>query len=105
MGASWESFVIENILSVANPIEPPSFYRTAAGSEIDLLLRHGQQLWAIEIKRSLSPTIGRGFHQAIEDVSPDRAAIVYAGRDGFPLSKDVEAIGLEAFLQQLAETV
>lgn len=101
VGASWESFVIENILTVAQSIEAPSFYRTAAGAEIDLLLRHEGKLWAIEVKRSLSPTVGRGFHQALDDVRPDRAVVVYAGDDRYPLGSSVEAVGLNALLAEL----
>ena len=57
VGPSWEGFVVETLLAVAPPGTRPSFYRTAAGAEIDLILqlpgRHG--LWAVEIKRGLAP--------------------------------------------------
>lgn len=102
VGASWEGFVIENILSVADPLDPPSFYRTAAGAEIDLLFRHHGRLWAVEVKRSLSPAPGRGFHQALDDVGPDRAIVVYAGADRYPLARNVEAIGLQTLLAELS---
>lgn len=37
-GASWEAFVIENLMCSARPGTMASFYRTQAGAEIDLLL-------------------------------------------------------------------
>ena len=96
VGASWEGFVIENLLAVAPPRTMASFYRTLAGAEIDLLLelpgKRGP--WAIEIKRGLSTAPGRGFHHAREDVKPERAFIVYSGEERYPIAKDVEAIGL-----------
>ena len=96
VGASWEGFVIENLLAVAPPRTMASFYRTLAGAEIDLLLelpgKRGP--WAIEIKRGLSAGPGRGFHHAREDVKPERAFIVYSGEERYPIAKDVEAIGL-----------
>ena len=96
VGASWEGFVIENLLAVAPPRTMASFYRTLAGAEIDLLLelpgKRGP--WAIEIKRGLSAGPGRGFHHAREDVKPERAFIVYSGDERYPIAKDVEAIGL-----------
>ncbi len=96
VGASWEGFVIENLLTVAPPRTMGSFYRTLAGAEIDLLLelpgKRGP--WAIEIKRGLSAGPGRGFHHAREDVKPERAFIVYSGEERYPIAKDVEAIGL-----------
>ena len=96
VGASWEGFVIENLLAVAPPRTMASFYRTQAGAEIDLLLeipgKRGP--WAIEIKRGLSPRLGKGFHHAREDVRPERAFVVHPGEERYPVSKDVEAVGL-----------
>jgi predicted AAA+ superfamily ATPase len=55
VGASWEGFVIENLIAAAPMRVVPLFYRTGAGAEIDLLLEiPGHGLWAIEIKRGLS---------------------------------------------------
>jgi uncharacterized protein len=49
----------------------PTFYRTATGSEIDLLLElPNGKLWAIEIKLGLSNKVKAGFHIACEDVDP-----------------------------------
>ena len=96
VGASWEGFVIENLLAVAPPRTMASFYRTQAGAEIDLLLeipgRRGP--WAIEIKRGLSARLGKGFHHAHEDVRPERAFLVHPGEERYPVSKEVEAVGL-----------
>ncbi len=96
VGTSWEGFVIENLLAVAPPRTMASFYRTSAGAEIDLLLelpgRRG--LWAIEIKRGLSATPSRGFHNAREDLNPKRSFIVYSGEERYPVTKDVDVIGL-----------
>ena len=70
MGASWEGFVIENLFAVVPPWTLASFYRTAAGAEIDLFLELPGRTapWAIEIKHSLSPRPTRGFHHAREDL-------------------------------------
>lgn len=94
-GASWEGYVIENLLSAAPSPSNAGFYRTAAGAEIDLILsRRPGQLWAIEIKRSLSPHPAKGFWQACEDLKPDRKFVVYPGTERFPLKNGLEAIGL-----------
>ena len=96
VGPSWEGFVIENLLAVAPPRTMASFYRTQAGAEIDLVLeipgRRGP--WAIEIKRGLSARLGKGFHHACEDVKPERAFLVHPGEERYPVTKDVEAVGL-----------
>lgn len=95
-GPSWEGFVIENLIAAASGRTLASFYRTAAGAEIDLLLELGGQrgTWAVEIKSGLSAKPQRGFYQALEDVQPARAFVVHAGEDSYPISDDIEAIGL-----------
>lgn len=94
-GASWEGFVIETLLAAAPAGTQAHFYRTAAGAEIDLLLTlPGQHLWAIEIKRSLTPKVEKGFHQACEDLAPERRIVVFPGTERFPLPHGVEAMPL-----------
>ncbi len=94
-GGSWEGFVIENLLSVVPTRTEAWFYRSAAGAEIDLVLQlPGGGLWAIEIKRGLSPKLERGFHHASEDLQPERAFVVYSGKERYPLRSGVEAIGV-----------
>ena len=85
MGASWEGFVIENLLAAAPWWTLASFYRTAAGAEIDLILELPGRTapWAIEIKHSLAPRPTRGFHHAVEDVRPEKAFVVYAGTERY----------------------
>ncbi|MGH8656301.1 MAG: ATP-binding protein [Gammaproteobacteria bacterium] len=96
VGASWEGFVLENLLVAAPAHTTASFYRTAAGAEIDLLLETpGRGLWAIEIKRTLSPKPGKGFYSACEDLKPSRRFVVYSGFAHYRISTDVEAIGLK----------
>ncbi len=95
VGSSWESFVIENLVSVAPPGTEWHYYRTATGNEIDLVLQlPSQHLWAIEVKLSSAPKVPKGFHLACADLKPDRRFLVYSGTDRFPLDGEVEAIGL-----------
>lgn len=104
VGNSWEGFVMESLLAAAPERTRASFYGTAAGAEIDLLLelggRHG--LWAVEIKRSLAPKIERGGRQALADLHPARAFLVYPGLERYPAGGDVEAIGVRELTGELA---
>ncbi|WP_286138082.1 ATP-binding protein [Polaromonas sp. C04] len=103
VGASWEGFVIENLLACAPSTVQAYFYRTSGGAEIDLLLAWpGGALWAIEIKRSLAPKVERGFHAACDDLAPARKLVVYPGQDSFPLGHEVHAVPLLALCQELA---
>lgn len=103
VGASWEGFCIENLLACAPAGVQGYFYRTSGGAEIDLLLAWPSgALWAIEIKRSLTPKVERGFHAASADLAPARKLVVYPGTESFPLGNDVLAIPLAALCQELA---
>ena len=103
VGMSWEGHVLENLLRVAPERTEASFYRTATGVEIDLILKlPGNRLWAIEIKRSTAPKLERGLRQALNDVQPERAFIVYGGEDRYPKADRVEAIGLRDMAAELA---
>ena len=105
VGPSWEGFVIENLLTAAPPATKASFYRTAAGAEIDLLLtlpgNHG--VWAIEIKRGSATGLGKGFHHARADLKPEKCFIVNSGDSRFPVSADIEAIGLRQMTESLSQ--
>lgn len=104
LGMSWEGFVIENLLACAPAGTGAGFYRTAAGAEIDLLLElPGEGLWAVEIKSGLTPRLARGFHHACEDLKPARAFVVYQGRDRYPLTPNVPAIGLHELAGMLVQ--
>ena len=102
-GASWEGFMIDNLLSVVRDGTLPSFYRTSAGAEIDLILEFPglSEKWAIEIKGGLVPKPTRGFYNALEDIKPDRSFVVYAGEERYPISGGVEAIGLLEMIESL----
>ena len=85
-GGSWEGYVIENVLRAAPRRAVASFYRTATGNEVDLVLElPGNKRWAIEIKRSTAPVVADGFYRALEDVQPDNAYIVYNGTERLSL--------------------
>lgn len=103
VGASWEGFVIENLLAAAPAGTRASFYRTAAGAEIDLLLElPGGKRWAVEIKSGLSPRLEKSFHFARQDLRPGKSFVVYAGDDRYPLDEGVEALGLRDLAAILA---
>ncbi len=83
-GASWEGFVIEALLAEARDNARAFFYRTHAGAEIDLVLEIAPgRRWAIEIKKSTAPTIGKGFTVAADDIKAERRIVVHKGEHVF----------------------
>jgi hypothetical protein len=92
-GASFEGFVIENIIA-SLPRWRPSFYRTGNGAEVDLVLERGERRIAIEIKASMSPKLGRGNHSALDTLKPERCFVVSQVEQSYPLGENIIAVSL-----------
>jgi predicted AAA+ superfamily ATPase len=102
-GASWEGLVVETAHATMPDGTEAQFYRSGAGAEVDLVLTlPGGTRWAIEVKRSLSPKVERGFHHACEDLQPERRIVVYPGAEAFPLPNGIEVMSLRQLGQELS---
>lgn len=88
VGGSYEAFVIETLCHLAPEGTAATYFRTAAGAEVDLVLDlPGGQRWAVEVKHSLSPKPTRGFYTALADLAAHEAWVVYPGDDVFPIAR------------------
>jgi uncharacterized protein len=110
VGASWEGFAIENLIANAPEGVQSYFYRSSGGAEVDLLLLWPSgKMWVIEIKRSLSPKVERGFHSACEDLAmqhPDlHKWMVYPGAEDYPVHADIKVVSLANLVARLAAQV
>lgn len=102
IGASWEGFVIEQIINQLDDQWEYSFYRTATQAEIDLVLHTpDHKIWAIEIKRSTAPKLSKGFHEASADIQATHKWVISANDEQYPLSGNTEHIGLLDFLSMI----
>jgi predicted AAA+ superfamily ATPase len=102
VGGSWEGFAIETLIAAAPIGTEHFFYRTAAGAELDLVLRlPGKATWAIEIKRTTTPKVSRGFHLSVDDIKADRKILVYAGEREVPAGDELRAMPLATAVEQL----
>jgi uncharacterized protein len=95
VGASWEGFVLEQVLA-AEPHDEAYFWATHQGAEIDLVLRRDGRLWGIECKRSDAPQLTPSIRIARTDLGLERVAVLYPGNKRYPISGEVEAVPLEA---------
>jgi len=102
LGPSFEGFAMENILAYAKNYEP-SFYRTSAGAEIDLILRRGRRTLAFELKSATVPRVSKGFWSALDDISPDEAYVVAPIKESYPMKGDVMVSPLQEILAKLQE--
>lgn len=102
VGMDWEGFVIENLLANLPQGVQAYFYRSSGGAEIDLLLAWPEGgLWALEIKRSLTPKVERGFHAACADLEPQRRCVIYPGTEPYRIAADIEALPLTTLADDL----
>jgi len=103
VGPSWEGMLIENILSSLPAAVRPWFYRTSAGAEIDLVLEFGHKnIWAIEIKRSISnPVPSKGFYIGCADLKAARQIVLYPGKESYRTDPRSEVMSLDQFMKEL----
>lgn len=102
IGASWEGFVIENILSSLPKEADYWYFKTAAGSEIDLVIEYKLEIFAIEIKRTLNPKLSKGFLLGCEDIGATQKFFVYGGQETFPLGSDTFAVSLKTIMEKIS---
>ena len=106
VAASWEGFVVENIIRVLPRRASWGYYRTTGGAEVDLVVESGRgELWVVEITRSSAPKVSRGFYSACEDLQPDRKFVVRGGTGepaDYPLGHGVRAMTLPAITAWIA---
>jgi uncharacterized protein len=102
-GASWEGMVIENICSSLRDCHF-SFFKSATGDEIDLIIQRQNAKIAIECKASTAPQLTKGFWRALEIVKPDKTFIVAPINEHYPVKHDIEVCGLVEVLERLMIT-
>ena len=93
VGASWEGFVIEQVLS-AEPHDEAFFWATHQGAEIDLILKREGELYGVECKYGDAPRVTPSIRNALADLGLAKVAVIYPGRRRFPLSDQVVAVPL-----------
>ncbi len=95
LGASWETYIIEQIAAILPDWADMYFYRTHQGTEADIVItKGGKPEILIEIKYSTTPKITKGFRIAMEDLKTKKQFIICPIDSGFPISEDIQVIGL-----------
>ena len=108
-GASWEGFVIDQMISALERVRPASrcwFWRTATGQEVDLLIDHGQRQVPIEIKLQTTPASddAKTVRMCMSDLGLARGYVVHAGRERYSLGQGVTAVPAMDLLARPAST-
>lgn len=102
VGASWEGFVIENLIRALGVDERQCFFwATHSGAEIDLIVRRGGRLRGFEVKRTSSPAATRSMRSAVADLDLRSLDVIHAGEGTFPLAPGVRAVAASRLLDDL----
>lgn len=96
-GASWETFVVDQLISAYRRIDPGSqafFWRTAQGDEVDLVVETASRLVPFEVKHHSAPgpEDARGLRRCMTDLGLPRGYVVFPGREGYSLGGGVTAL-------------
>lgn len=93
IGASWEGYVVEEVLDAIRPDEA-YFWATHQGAEIDLVLRKNGRLFGVECKRTDAPRLTPSMRIALDDLKLESIVVIYPGAKRFPIATNVEAVPL-----------
>jgi predicted AAA+ superfamily ATPase len=100
-GASWEGWCIEQIVH-ALPEWRASFFRTATGEEVDLILERGKRRLAFEFKASAAPQVTKGFFSVLDMLKPVHTWVVCPmDGEGYSLRDNVKVAGIGEMLREV----
>jgi uncharacterized protein len=92
-GASWEGYVVEEVLKIAE-YDEAYFWATHAGAELDLLLIKDGLRYGIECKRADAPALTPSMRSALTDLELKHLTVIYPGKLAYDLSKQISVMPL-----------
>ena len=103
VGASWEGFIIEQLIGLTRARDDQAFFwATHSGAELDLMIVRGHRRIGFEIKRTSAPRVTKSLRSAIETLKLDEAYLIHAGRESFPIAPDIKAISAVDLVKSFA---
>lgn len=102
VGASWEGFVIEQVIRwMGFRKEDCFFWATHAGAELDLLVGRGKDRLGFEVKLTSSPRVTPSMRSALSDLKLQRLYVIHSGEETFQLERNIQAVALPRLLEDL----
>ncbi|MCP5007190.1 MAG: ATP-binding protein [Planctomycetes bacterium] len=96
LGASWEGFALEQVLTQLNLREEESFFwGVHTGAELDLVFQRKGRLWGVEVKYSEAPTVTRAMKSALSELDLKHMWVIYPGKDTYSMDKKITAVGIQ----------
>lgn len=103
LGYTWEGFVIDQILSLADAYHDAYFYKTHAGAELDLLIFRNGKAYGFEIKYEDSPHTSKSMHIVIQDLQLEKLWVVTPGENMYPLTERISVVPFKNLQEVLAQ--
>lgn len=102
VGASWEGFVIEQVIRrLGVDREDCYFWATHGGAELDLLTVRGKRRLGFEVKLTSAPELTRSMRIAHAELELTRLDVIHAGGESFPMAKGIRALALRHLVKEL----
>ncbi len=90
-GASWEGFVIEQVIRIFD-IDYPYFWATHQGAEIDLVFHRGGKMYGVEVKRTDLPKVTLSMKIALKDLNLERIFVIYPGKKAYSIHEKIDVV-------------
>lgn len=103
-GASWEGFVIEEMIKATAPDEV-YFWGTHSGAELDLLLIKDGRKIGVECKRIDAPRLTPSMRIAMQDLELSDLLVIYPGSKPYSLAEKIKAIPLSSLAGEWLSTL
>lgn len=94
VGASWEGFAVEQVLSAVRPSEA-YFWATHGAAEIDLLFSHRGRRYGFEAKFTEAPGLTKSMQIGIEALKLNHLWVIYPGQHIYPMDKKITALPIK----------
>ena len=93
VGASWEGFVVQQIVRLLTASPEQCFHwSTHSGAELDLLVVAGDRRYGFEVKRAEAPRPTPSMRSAFETLGLDRLDVVHAGAQSYAMAPGMRAL-------------
>lgn len=88
IGASWEGYVIEQVLQVVRPSQA-YYWATHNGAEVDLVYAYRGKKYGVEVKFNEAPKITASMRTALSDLALDHLFVIYPGQYTYPVEEHI----------------
>jgi len=104
LGSLWEQIVLTNLQGHFQSARF-YFYRTTAGAELDFVMEYKNKIFAVECKSSVSPSLTKGAHNAIEDINPAETYIVAPVEKGWPVKPHIHVVSMKELIFEIMDKI